>query len=249
MTEYKSRCGYYLKMLPKGNGRLLDVGCDQGVFSGAYLSHHKASSVIGLDVEKELIDAANQNYGSHTLTYQWYDGNIFPFEDNAFDVVSATETLEHVGDEALFLKELNRVTKPNGTILLSVPHKGVFDFMDVFNFRFLFPRKLFTVCYTFLKGKPPVFDKNRSWHRHYSKKQVLSLLKDNDWEVLESHRKGLFFFYMSWIFGGLIYQKFPNKVTLGIRRVIEWLNHYEYQISFGPMAANLLFLFRKNEHS
>ncbi len=45
----------------------------------------------------------------------------FPLRDNMFDYVLSLETLEHVPDPRLFLKEIKRVLKKNGVLVMSTP--------------------------------------------------------------------------------------------------------------------------------
>jgi len=44
-----------------------------------------------------------------------------PLDDNAFDLVLCTETLEHVRDTQLFLSEIRRVLRPGGELAVSTP--------------------------------------------------------------------------------------------------------------------------------
>jgi SAM-dependent methyltransferase len=49
-------------------------------------------------------------------------GNQFPFEDNHFDCVVAIDVLEHLADDQPFLRELNRVLRPGGKAIVTVPN-------------------------------------------------------------------------------------------------------------------------------
>jgi len=53
-----------------------------------------------------------------------YDGSHLPIASHVIDLVTSFDVLEHVHDEAAVLHELNRVLKPNGEIIISVPNKG-----------------------------------------------------------------------------------------------------------------------------
>jgi SAM-dependent methyltransferase len=44
-----------------------------------------------------------------------------PCEDNFYDVVLLSETLEYIYDAPLLLQEIHRILKPNGTLIMSVP--------------------------------------------------------------------------------------------------------------------------------
>lgn len=50
-----------------------------------------------------------------------YDGKNLPFEDNKFDTIICTEVFEHIEDLSFTLKELKRVLKPEGKILITTP--------------------------------------------------------------------------------------------------------------------------------
>jgi SAM-dependent methyltransferase len=63
----------------------------------------------------------------------FYDGKKFPFPDNQFDSVLTNQVLEHVFNPTEFLSEINRVLKPKGYLLLTVPfvwdeHEQPFDY-------------------------------------------------------------------------------------------------------------------------
>lgn len=53
-----------------------------------------------------------------------HDLNIYPypFSDNEFDLVEATHVIEHLDRPFLVMKEIHRITKPGGSVLIKVPH-------------------------------------------------------------------------------------------------------------------------------
>ncbi len=92
-------------------GKTLDVGCGQK----PYRSLFQVSEYIGMDMK----DAGNENVNNEIDVY--YDGKTFPFEDKSFDSVLCNQVFEHVFNPEEFLKEINRVTKPDGMLLMTVP--------------------------------------------------------------------------------------------------------------------------------
>jgi SAM-dependent methyltransferase len=51
----------------------------------------------------------------------FYDGRTFPFQDREFDSIVVNEVFEHVFNPTEFLHEINRVLKPDGKLLMTVP--------------------------------------------------------------------------------------------------------------------------------
>lgn len=93
------------------SGSLLDVGCGRK----PYRSLFNVESYIGMDIENEGHDHSNEDIDVY------YDGNQFPFDDNTFDAIITNQVFEHVFNPDTFLKEMHRVLKLNGKLLLTVP--------------------------------------------------------------------------------------------------------------------------------
>lgn len=98
-----------LAELPRG--RLLDVPAGQGALSAA-------AAELGFDVV-----AADVEPGQAAVPCVAADLDArFPWEDGAFDVVVCAEGIEHVENHFHTLRELTRVVRPGGVILLSTPN-------------------------------------------------------------------------------------------------------------------------------
>lgn len=93
------------------SGRIIDVGCG----SKPYRSFFKCEEYIGIDIENPGHSHKNEQID------RLYDGKTIPFEDNSFDNLLCFEVLEHVFEPDQFLRELNRVVKPGGKVLLTTP--------------------------------------------------------------------------------------------------------------------------------
>lgn len=96
--------------------RVLDIGCRTGALTRAYLD---GNEVVGLDVDREsLAEAAKLGIETH-----WSDADQpLPFPDESFDVVVAGEVLEHLREPARLVAEAQRVLRPSGTLVGSVPN-------------------------------------------------------------------------------------------------------------------------------
>lgn len=104
-------------------GRLLDFGCG----SKPYKSLFTVEEYIGLDYENEGHPHKNEQIDV------FYDGSNIPFDDNTFDSILCSEVFEHISDLPQVIRELSRVLKPGGKMLITCPfvwpeHERPYDF-------------------------------------------------------------------------------------------------------------------------
>jgi ubiquinone/menaquinone biosynthesis C-methylase UbiE len=104
-------------------GDWLDCGCADGGYTAA-IARGGARCVVGIDVEESRLAQARQRYRDlprvHFISAR---SEELPFEAGSFDGVFMNEVLEHVDDEALTLKEVCRVLRPNGHLALFSPNR------------------------------------------------------------------------------------------------------------------------------
>ncbi|MFH1173765.1 MAG: class I SAM-dependent methyltransferase [archaeon] len=100
---------FYSKL---NKGKILDIGCCTGIF-GKYKP--EGYTVYGIDVERDLLKGASKY---ETVRYGNAEKRI-PFKNAYFDGIFCRAVLEHVRDYRTFMKELNRVTKKNGILILT----------------------------------------------------------------------------------------------------------------------------------
>ncbi len=113
---------------------ILDAACGEGY--GSEILSRTAAYVNGIDISEETVERARLKYGERE-NLSFISGSIdrLPFEDGSIDVVVSFETIEHVGEELQdqFLKEIKRVLKPDGFVVMSTPNKAIYS--DLFHYK------------------------------------------------------------------------------------------------------------------
>lgn len=104
---------------PKPREVVLDVGCSTGYFS---TSLENDNTMVAIDIH---LFEQWKTVKSRCLSFVLASATHLPFADNTFDKVVISELLEHVERPVSVLKEVQRVLKPNGLVVISSPNKGL----------------------------------------------------------------------------------------------------------------------------
>ncbi len=107
-----------VKSMPK---RVLDVGCADGEVT-SYIKRVTGAEVYGIDISDVAVELALKR-GIPSFQCDIVTETI-PFEDDYFDVVRCGETIEHLYDPDFALKEIRRVLRQGGFLILSTPNLG-----------------------------------------------------------------------------------------------------------------------------
>lgn len=103
------------------NMKVLDVACGDGY--GVRMMSSFLAEVHGADLEPETIANAKAYSTKENIAYFVEDITGMSFDDACYDAVTCFETLEHVQENAC-LKELQRIIKPGGMLVLSTPQNS-----------------------------------------------------------------------------------------------------------------------------
>lgn len=122
-----AKMGYELLAASK-NDVILDIGCKGGWLE--HLLHDKVKKIIGVDMDAAFVKANNKL--NHFTNVEYAVGDIsqkLPFSENTFTKVALLEVLEHIPKktESRALKEIYRVLKPGGVLILTTPHANWFS--------------------------------------------------------------------------------------------------------------------------
>lgn len=134
-----------IKLIPKKKDqRILDIGCGDGVL----LSQIKSGRLYGVDLDESSLIYATAKIKAKLLKS---GAEKLPFRNNFFEVVMATEIIEHLTNPQLMLAEIQRVLKPGGKIIITTPIKLTSGLTDPLHVREFSPAELSALISTKFK--------------------------------------------------------------------------------------------------
>jgi malonyl-CoA O-methyltransferase len=109
---------YHVKLILEHFGdlagkRVLDVGCGKGRFARVLKEQHPEAEIWGLDISEAMLKFVPA--GIQTRAGSMTE---LPFPDGSFDAAYATESLEHAVEIDVAVREMCRVVKPGGRIVI-----------------------------------------------------------------------------------------------------------------------------------
>ena len=118
---------------PKKTEKIIDLGCGTGYYLFLLSNLGVKLNLVGFDYDEKAIEEARDNLKKKSIDFIIGNLHRMPFEDKSFDKAVMSEVLEHVEEDVAVLKEVHRILKPNGVIVISVPSINYPFFWDPFN--------------------------------------------------------------------------------------------------------------------
>jgi SAM-dependent methyltransferase len=117
-----SFAAHLLKGRQRLNPEVIDAATGQGYGAKILRELIPEARITGIDINLDTIKTATQKYGKYGRYLQG-DVRHIPIGNTTADMITAFETLEHLAreDQPVFLRELHRVVKPDGLVVISVP--------------------------------------------------------------------------------------------------------------------------------
>jgi ubiquinone/menaquinone biosynthesis C-methylase UbiE len=156
------------------NKIVLDIASGEGY--GSNILSENAKFVYGVDIDKKTIYLAKKKYQKDNLEFLVGSADLIPLEDNAVDVVVSFETIEHHDKHLEMFKEIRRVLKPEGTLIISTPDKLEYsdkrEFVNPFHVKELYKKEFESLVsmyfskrqdllQTFINGNSVIYDSSQ----------------------------------------------------------------------------------------
>ena len=110
----------------RGARNVLDLACGEGVIAQRVTIIHPTANLMGLDIDESSLKIAQRINPGFAVTRG--DVNNLPYKTGAFDLVIATEVLEHLRWPAKVLKEISRLSR---YCILSVPREPLYRILNL----------------------------------------------------------------------------------------------------------------------
>jgi ubiquinone/menaquinone biosynthesis C-methylase UbiE len=106
----------FLRGLP--DGKILDVACG----TGRYFKLYGKREIHGVDISEDMLKFAKEVDKKAVLKVA--DGEHIPYGDNSFDIVITSQFIQHIPDYLNVLKEMGRVCKKRGHLIVDFPNRN-----------------------------------------------------------------------------------------------------------------------------
>lgn len=197
-------------------GDILEIGCGIGNFTKMLIPF---GNVYALDIDDFCIEKTKQKVRK-TAKIGFGDiekGNYF-FKNKKFDTIACINVLEHIHNDYQTLNNMNRLLKPNGTLILLTP------------------------SHPFLFGE---IDKAIGHYRRYAKKEIVNQLKELGMDIVFARRIN-FLGAIGWLISGkLLREVSVNEKKLKLfDRIAPFVLPWEEKIE-PPIGTSILIIAKK----
>jgi len=106
---------------------VLDAGCGEGYAAALLREEWPAACVVGVDYDAATAAHACRTHGGGGAAYLRGALTALPLADGVVDVAVSLQVLEHIWTPGHYLRELARVTRPGGVVVVSTPNRLTFS--------------------------------------------------------------------------------------------------------------------------
>lgn len=106
---------------------VLDAGCGEGYAAALLGAAWPGARVVGVDYDAATTTHAARTHGGDRAAYLRGALTALPLGDAVVDVTVSLQVLEHIWTPGDYVRELARVTRPGGVVVLSTPNRLTFS--------------------------------------------------------------------------------------------------------------------------
>lgn len=117
----QKRISLILKHVNLLHMKILDCGCGKGLYVVEFLNF--GCDAIGIDYSKEKIEQGRRLHPEIAFRLSVGDIERLDFPDGSLDIVMLNEVLEHIENQGQALKEIYRILKPDGQLIVFSPNR------------------------------------------------------------------------------------------------------------------------------
>ena len=147
----------------------LDVGCGAGLLTEPLA--RLGAAATGIDAAPENIAVARAHAGAQGLAIDYRAGGIESVAGERFDLVVSLEVIEHVADQAAFVRGLAHALAPGGLLILSTPNRT--------------PRARLSLI-ALGEGLGMIPRGTHDWHRFLTPEELTAFLRDAGLDVIDT---------------------------------------------------------------
>ena len=191
--------------------KILDIGCAGGPLL-IDLQHDGFTNLYGLDFSEEAIKTCKERGLSNVFVM---DGHYPDFEENSFDIIISSDSLEHLEKDEVALANWHKILKPNGELFVFVP------------------------AYLFLWSGHDVINHH---YRRYSKHLLKSRIMNAGFKIERSHFWNFAIFFPTAVFRLFQRAFFASKINKAPKDQLDSFNPLVNKLLIGWMKLeNKLF--------
>jgi len=207
-------------------GDVLEVGCGEGRGIGHIMP--KAATYTAIDKIEAVVESLRKKYPQG----RFYAGNIpplAPFAENSFDVVLCFQVIEHIANDHSLLKDIHRVMKPGGVLLMTTPNRTLSLSRNPWHVREYTATELSVLAHRFFPSVQMKGIRGNALVMEYYERNRASVRRLMRWDVLDlQHRLPAALLRLPY---ELMNRLNRNKLHAGGDKLVAGITHRDYEVS------------------